>query len=110
MLRFRGSTKARDSASLRRAPWYILVAIGFLNGSANFFMAISLPHTPGLTQTLLNLLGVPLVLILTWLFLRRRPSLVAAIGAALIVAGTASSSLRSVWASSSTAVTVTPST
>ena len=34
------------------------------NGSANFFQAISLPHTPGLTQTILNLLGVPLVALL----------------------------------------------
>ena len=105
---FGGSIEARNDASRRRAPWYILVAIGLLNGSANFFMAISLPHTPGLTQTLLNLLGVPLVLILSWLFLRRHPSLVATIGAALIVAGTASSSLRSVWSSSSSSSSDAP--
>ena len=71
-----------------------LIAIGLMNGSGNFFMAISQPHTPGLSQTLLNLLGVPLVLSLSWLFLGRRPSLTAGLGAALIVGGTASSSLR----------------
>lgn len=84
-----------DTQKRKPAPWYILVAIGLLNGSANFFQAISLPHTPGLTQTILNLLGVPLVLLMAMLFLRRRPSLVASAGAALIVAGTAFSSLRS---------------
>lgn len=78
------------------APWYTLVAIGLMNGSGNFFMAISQPHTPGLSQTLLMLLGIPLVLTLSWLFLAKRPSRIAALGAALIVGGTATSSLRNV--------------
>lgn len=92
-----GSSTLLETARERRqpAPWYILVSIGLLNGSANFFQAISLPHTPGLTQTILNLLGVPLVLVMGAIFLHRRPSLVASAGAALIVAGTAVSSLRS---------------
>jgi drug/metabolite transporter (DMT)-like permease len=78
----------------------ILVAIGLLNGSGNFFTAISQPHTPGLSQTLLGLLNIPLVLLLAWLFLGRKPSIVAVLSAALIVGGTAFSSLRTVLLSS----------
>ena len=78
------------------APWCILVAIGLMNGSANFCTAISQPHTPGLSQTLLSLLVIPLVLLLAWLFLQRRPSPIAAFGAFLIIGGTAASALRGV--------------
>jgi len=87
-----------DAAGRQRVPWYVLVSIGCLNGSGNFGQAVSQPHTPGLVQTLLQLLGIPLVLALAWLMLRRRPSLVAVVGAALIVGGTAISSLRGVIA------------
>ena len=80
----------------RHAPWYFLVTIGLLNGSANFFQAISQPHTPGLSQTLLPLLGIPLVLSLVWIFLGRRPSLAASLGAVLIVGGGFVSALRSI--------------
>ena len=89
------------------APAFVLIAIGLMNGSANFFMAVSQPHTPGLSQTLLSLLVIPLVLALTWLFLGRRPSLVAFAGAGLIVAGTAASSLRSVLDTSTTPSPIT---
>ena len=89
--------RALPAQSARRtAPWQALVLIGVLNGSANFCQAIAQPHTPGLVQTLLQLLGIPLVLFLAWLLLRRRPSLVAVAGALLIVGGTAVSSLRTV--------------
>lgn len=59
-------------------------------------MAIAQPHTPGLTQSILNLLGIPLVLLFVWMFLRRAPSGLAAAGAALIIVGTATSALRAV--------------
>lgn len=51
-------------------------------------MAIAQPHTAGLTQSLLALLGIPLVLLISFLFLRKKPSWVAVAGAALIIAGT----------------------
>jgi hypothetical protein len=84
----------------RKVPWYYLVVIGLLNGSANFLQAISQPHTPGLSQTLLPLLGIPLVLVLVWLLFHRRPSLAGALGAALIIGGGAVSALRTVLATS----------
>ena len=65
--------------------WYKLIAIGLFNGSGNFCMAIAQPHTPGLTQSLLFLLGIPLVLLISFLFLRKKPSLIAIGGAAIIV-------------------------
>ena len=82
--------------NFRGGAWYILVAIGLMNGSANFCTAISQPHTPGLSQTLLSLLVIPLVLLLAFLFLQRRPSPIAAFGAFLIIGGTAASALRGV--------------
>ena len=88
-----GAATAPASAS-RSPPWYFLIIIGLFNGTGNFFMAISQPHTAGLTQTLLNLLGIPLVMALTWLFLRQRPSIIAAVAAAAIVLGTAASGFR----------------
>ena len=83
------------------APWYILVGIGLFNGSGNFCMALAQPHTSGLTQTLLNLLGIPLVMVLSWVFLRKPSSRLAVGGAILIVIGTACSSLRSEFEPSS---------
>jgi drug/metabolite transporter (DMT)-like permease len=80
----------------RPAPSRVLVAIGLMNGSANFCMAIAQPHTPGLTQTILLLLGVPLVLAISWLALGKKPSAVAALAALLIVVGSAFSGLRTV--------------
>ena len=91
-----------------RTPWLALIAIGLFNGTGNTAQALGLPHTPGLTQSLLNLLNLPLVLLLAWAFLRKRPSAVASIGAALIVAGAACSALRSLWQSDSAAEPVEP--
>lgn len=90
------STEAVDKpgTSGRVPPWNILVLIGLMNGSANFCMAVAQPHTPGLSQTLLLLLGVPLVLLFSWIALGKRPSALAALAAVLIVAGTAFSGLR----------------
>ena len=65
-----GKSRQKQSSSLSRiasarsAPWYVLVGIGLFNGAGNFCMALAQPHTSGLTQTLLNLLGIPLVLLL----------------------------------------------
>lgn len=77
-------------------PWAVLVAIGIMNGSANFCMAVSQPHTAGLSQTLLLVLGVPLVLAMSWLAFGRRPSWMASIAAVLIMTGATFSGLRSV--------------
>eukprot|EP00760_Papus_ankaliazontas_P025870 PhM_4_TR2901/c0_g1_i1/m.55292 len=73
-----------------------LIFIGLINGGGNFCMAVAQPHTPALTQSLLYVLGVPLVLILSRIFLRKRPTVLAAFGAAIIVLGTILSGLRSV--------------
>ncbi|KAK3257271.1 hypothetical protein CYMTET_33635 [Cymbomonas tetramitiformis] len=85
----------------RGAPWSLLVVVGILNGSSNFLLAIAQPHTPGLTQSLLSLLGVPFVMALSFLFLHRRPSAWALVGAGLIVVGTVISGLRAVLNGSS---------
>jgi drug/metabolite transporter (DMT)-like permease len=80
--------EGEDKDAVRRpAPWHVLVAIGLFNGLGNFFMAVSQPHTAGLTQSLLGLLNIPLVMLLSFLCLGRRPSLCALLGAALIVGG-----------------------
>lgn len=92
----RGIAANNTDTTTKRAKWYSLVAIGLMNGGANFFMAISQPHTPGLSQTLLLQLGVPLVLVLSWAFLGKRPSAAAAASASLVVVGTLLSSLRGV--------------
>jgi len=83
--------------SLRKAPWYLLVGIGLFNGSANFLMAISQPHTPGLTQTLLYNLGIPLVMVLSAIFLHQCPTPIAIVGAVLVVGGSCISALREVF-------------
>jgi len=76
------------------APAWVLIFIGILNGSANFFMATSQPHTPGLTQSLLNQLTIPIVLVLSAIFLKKRSSLTGLFAATLIVIGTAVSAFR----------------
>ena len=43
------------------APWSVLVFIGCLNGSANFFQGTGMPHTSGLSQSLLLVLSLPAV-------------------------------------------------
>ena len=91
-----GSTASTPSGGQSRLPWRILVLIGLMNGGANFCMAIAQPHTPGLSQTLLLLLGIPLVLLLSWLALSKRPSAMASLAAGLIIAGTGFSGMRSV--------------
>ena len=78
------------------APHWVLIGIGLFNGSGNFLMAISQPHTPGLTQTLLNLLGIPLVLIFSAVFLGKSSTKTEWCGAGLIVVGTCISGLRTV--------------
>jgi len=85
------------ATSTAPAPWYVLVGIGLFNGSGNFCMAIGQPHTPGLTQSLLMTLGIPLVMLLSLLCLGKRSSLVAVAGAFLIASGIGLSALRGVF-------------
>ena len=89
-------TVEKPAARRNQLPRSLLVLIGLMNGSANFCMAVAQPHTPGLSQTLLLLLGVPLVLLFSWIALGKRPSSLAAAAASLIVAGTAISGMRTV--------------
>ena len=51
---------------LRKAPIYISVAIGWLNGTGNFCAMIGQPHTRGETQSLIMIAGIPAVLALSW--------------------------------------------
>ena len=77
-------------------PTWMLVSIGMLNGTGNFFTAIGIPHTRGVTQSLLMLTGIPLVMLLSFLIIGKRQSYVAMSGAFLIVAGATVSSLPSI--------------
>jgi drug/metabolite transporter (DMT)-like permease len=83
-----------SSTAKSTAPKWVLIGIGLFNGTGNFLMAISQPHTPGLTQTLLNLLGIPLVLILSSVILGKLSKPIEWFGAFLIVAGSCMSGLR----------------
>ena len=78
------------------SPWYYLVAIGALNGTANFFQAVGMPNTAGLSQSLLPLLSLPVVLVLSYFFLRRTPTSKSLAGAFLILLGCVLSGLRDV--------------
>jgi len=81
-------------------PYWVLIGIGMMNGTANFCMAIAQPHTPGLTQTLLNLLGIPLVLFMSAIFLNKKSTTIEWLGALLIVVGTCVSGMRTLLQSS----------
>ena len=102
-------TGAGGDGTRIRPPWYLLASIGLINGSANWFQSVAQPHTANLTQSLLFLLSVPLVMLLSFVFLRvpadpvrgtprtrKTPSLFALAGAGLIVAGTIISACRGV--------------
>ena len=78
----------------------MMVLIGLFNGGGNFFQAIGIEHTAGTTQAVLQLMGIPIVLLLSWACLGSRPNLVAAFGAMLIVGGVALSALPHVLPSS----------
>lgn len=80
-------------------PLHILIIIGILNGTGNFCASIGQPHTKGTTQSLISLAGIPVVLTLSWLFLGKSPTLVAAFAAALIVGATALSALPALTSS-----------
>ena len=69
-------------------PKRMLVLIGFMNGTGNFFQAIGQVHTTGKTQTLLPLIGIPLVMLLSWRILHKQPNAVALGGAGVIVLAT----------------------
>jgi len=61
--------------------------IGALNGTGNFFFSIAAPHTRFETQSLLMLTGIPIVLLASWIGLKKRPSGMASFAAFLIVGG-----------------------
>jgi hypothetical protein len=89
---------ARGQSCFRpSAPRGSLLIIGLLDGLALFFMSVAQPHTPGLAQTLLKLLSVPLVFALSSCTLGKRPSAVALGAAALVVGGAATSSLTKLF-------------
>ena len=88
-----GEQEPADLGNKSRAPIGYLVAVGVLNGLSNFLMAVAQPHTAGLTQSLLGTLGVPLVMLLSFVFLHKRPTFQNICGAGLIVAGTALSGM-----------------
>lgn len=78
-----------------RAPWYVLMLIGVMNGTGNFCQALGQPHTRGALQALFQLMFIPVVLCCSWIFLGKRPSLVAGLASLIIIAGIAVSSSRS---------------
>ena len=69
----------------RSPPWFVFVIIGIMNGSGNFFQAVGQPHTPGETQAGLNLIGIPLVLTHSRVFLKKRASSWVSIAAACVI-------------------------
>jgi drug/metabolite transporter (DMT)-like permease len=77
----------------RSPPTYTLILIGCMNGLGNFCAGVGQVHTGGTSQALLQLVGVPFVLVLSWIFLQQRPSLIASISALAIVGGTALSAV-----------------
>eukprot|EP00937_MAST-01D_sp_MAST-1D-sp2_P000262 g262.t1 len=79
---------AARAAAKPDVPIWVLTGIGVLNGTGNFFQAIGSVHTRGSTQTVLGLIGVPLVVLLSWALLHKRPNAVGAAAAAVIVAAT----------------------
>ena len=80
----------------KRTPWYLLVVIGVLNGTSNVFLAIGMPNTALLSQSLLGLLSLPVVLILSYLFLKIKGTNAQYCGAIFILIGTFLSSLHSI--------------
>lgn len=74
-------------------PYRTLVLIGCMNGLGNFCAAVGQVHTVGTSQALLQLVGIPFVLGLAWIFLQQRPSLIATICAVAIIGGTALSAV-----------------
>eukprot|EP00039_Didymoeca_costata_P004885 m.76833 g.76833 ORF g.76833 m.76833 type:complete len:389 (-) comp12584_c0_seq1:261-1427(-) len=71
-------------------PWYVLIAIGCMNGFGNFCVAVGQVHTRGQAQAILQTFGIPVVIILSWMFLpNKRPSPTAACAAVLIIGGSA---------------------
>jgi drug/metabolite transporter (DMT)-like permease len=64
-----------------------------MNGLGNFCAAVGQVHTGGTSQALLQLVGIPFVIGLAWIFLQQRPSLIASLAALAIVGGTALSAV-----------------
>jgi hypothetical protein len=87
--------ESRSSNLSRPIPRYYLVLIGFLNGTSNFFLSVGQVHVRGETQSIMSLVGVPLVMILSWAALGRKPTFVAIGAATLIVIATATSAVPS---------------
>eukprot|EP00041_Stephanoeca_diplocostata_P025632 m.676198 g.676198 ORF g.676198 m.676198 type:complete len:406 (-) comp22788_c1_seq99:879-2096(-) len=85
--------KVETDPTKQAAPRWILIIIGLLNGTGNFCAGVGQVHTGGTSQALLQLVGIPVVLLLSWVLLKQRPSLWATIGSAFILGGTALSAL-----------------
>ena len=67
------SSLGGNDAPTKLAPkWWILATIGVMNGSGNFLAAIGQPHTPGETQAGLTLIGIPLVMVMSRVFLGKK--------------------------------------
>lgn len=84
---------ASDTVERKPPPYHTLILIGCMNGLGNFCAGVGQVHTGGTSQALLQLVGVPFVLALSWVFLQQRPSLIATASALAIVGGTALSAV-----------------
>ena len=93
-------------AKRKTPPWWVLAVIGCMNGSGNFFQAIGQTHTPGETQAGLNLIGIPLVMTLSYVFLKKR-SVRPAAPAAIIFLGSVVTALPDIMGSDSGSTVVT---
>ncbi len=90
-----GATTVQTSPT-KQTPWYFLVIIGVINGTSNTFLGIGMPNTALLSQSLLGTLSLPVVLILSYIYLNVRGTSEKYFGATLILAGTFLSSLHSI--------------
>ena len=91
----RGAATVQTSPT-KQTPWYFLVIIGVINGTSNTFLGIGMPNTALLSQSLLGTLSLPVVLILSYIYLNVRGTSEKYFGATLILAGTLLSSLHSI--------------
>ena len=91
-----GGAATVQTSPTKQTPWYFLVIIGVINGTSNTFLGIGMPNTALLSQSLLGTLSLPVVLILSYIYLNVRGTSEKYFGATLILAGTFLSSLHSI--------------
>ena len=80
----------------KQTPFYLLAIVGTINGTSNVFMGIGMPNTALLSQSLLGLLGLPVVIVLSYFFLNVKGTREKYFGAIIILLGTTLSSLHTV--------------